>query len=115
MDTETTISALAALAQRTRMEAFRVLVRNEPHGLPAGELAKEIDVPQNTLSSHLSVLSQAELVTSSRKGTTITYRANLPRVREVVSFMLRDCCAGKPEICAPLAADLAACCDEACC
>ena len=115
MDTEATIFALSALAQPTRMEAFRVLVRKEPHGLPAGELAKEIDVPQNTLSSHLSVLSKADLVTSSRRGTTITYRANLPQVRDVVSFMLKDCCGGKSEICAPLAADLAACCEEACC
>jgi DNA-binding transcriptional ArsR family regulator len=107
MESDTAIAALSALAQPTRLEAFRLLVRHEPDGLPAGEIARALDVPQNTLSSHLSVLAQAELVTSLRRGTTITYRANLPELASVVSFLLKDCCGAKSEIYAPLVADLA--------
>ncbi|BCJ91114.1 transcriptional regulator [Terrihabitans soli] len=100
------ISGLSALAQPTRLQAFRLLVTHEPEGIPAGEIARALDVPQNTLSSHLSVLSQAGLVSSKRQGTTIIYRANLEHLRTVISFLLKDCCAGRSEICAPLIADL---------
>lgn len=103
------ISGLSALAQPTRLQAFRLLVKHEPQGLPAGEIARALDVPQNTLSSHLSVLSQADLVSSKRQGTTITYRANLEHLGAVISFLLKDCCAGRTEICAPLIADLTPC------
>ena len=60
METEAAIETLAALAQPTRLEAFRLLVRNEPDGVPAGELARALSVPQNTLSAHLTVLAHAE-------------------------------------------------------
>jgi ArsR family transcriptional regulator, arsenate/arsenite/antimonite-responsive transcriptional repressor len=100
------ISGLSALAQGTRLQAFRLLVKHEPHGLPAGEIARALDVPQNTLSSHLSVLAKAGLATSTRQATTITYRANLAHLSAVIGFLLKDCCAGRAEICAPLIADL---------
>jgi DNA-binding transcriptional ArsR family regulator len=108
------ILGLSALAQTTRLQAFRLLVRFEPEGLPAGEIARELNVPQNTLSSHLAILAKADLVTSTRQGTTITYRANLAHLATVVSFLLKDCCAGRSEICAPLIADLAAATCETC-
>ncbi len=111
MESETTILALSALAQSTRLETFRLLVRHEPEGLPAGEIARALSVPQNTLSSHLSVLARAGLVSSERRGTTITYRADLQRLRGVVGFVLKDCCGGRAEICAPLIADLSSCCE----
>jgi ArsR family transcriptional regulator len=103
------ILGLSALAQTTRLQAFRLLVKHEPEGLPAGEIARALEVPQNTLSSHLSVLSQADLVSSRRQGTTIIYRANLEHLGAVISFLLKDCCAGRSEICAPLVADLTPC------
>lgn len=109
MESDTAILALAALAQPTRLETFRLLVRHEPEGLAAGEVARALSVPQNTLSSHLSVLARAGLVTSERHGTTITYRADLHRLRAVVGFVLKDCCGGRAEICAPLIADLSSC------
>lgn len=110
METEDAILTLAALAQPTRLEVFRLLVRHEPKGLAAGEIAKSLAVPQNTMSSHLAVLSRAGLVSAERFSRSIVYRAELSRFGAVMSFMLRDCCEGRPEICAPLIEDLSPCC-----
>jgi len=94
--------ALAALSQSTRLEAFRTLVQHEPDGLAAGELARILEVPQNTLSAHLSVLSRAGLVISERHSRSIVYRASLAAFQKVALFLLQDCCGGQPEICAPV-------------
>ena len=102
MESENVILALAALAQSTRLEVFRLLVKHEPDGLAAGDIARALAVPQNTMSSHLSVLSRAGLVSAQRFSRSIVYRADLTRFQAVVLFMLRDCCDGRPEICAPL-------------
>lgn len=110
MEKEDAVLALAALAQPTRFEVFRLLVRQEPTGLPAGEIAKSLAVPQNTMSSHLAVLSRAGLVSAERFSRSIVYRAELSRFRDMMLFMLRDCCEGRPEICAPLIEDLSPCC-----
>lgn len=110
MDTQTAIDVLSALAQPTRLEAFRSLVAVEPQGIAAGELARLEDVPQNTMSAHLAVLMRAGLVSGERRGRSILYRANLPSLRELVLFLLRDCCNGKAEVCAPLITALTPCC-----
>jgi ArsR family transcriptional regulator len=110
MESEDVILALAALAQATRLEVFRLLVKQEPKGLAAGDIARALAVPQNTMSSHLAVLSRAGLVSAQRFSRSIVYRADLARFRAVVLFMLKDCCDGRPEICAPLIEDLAPCC-----
>jgi ArsR family transcriptional regulator len=110
MESENAILALAALAQSTRLDVFRLLVKHEPKGLAAGDIARALAVPQNTMSSHLAVLSRAELVTAQRHSRRIVYRADLTRFRAVVLFMLQDCCDGRPEICAPLIEDLTPCC-----
>ncbi len=110
MESIEAISALAALAQTTRLDTFRLLVTREPDGVPAGELARLMAVPQNTMSAHLSILAHAGLVTGERQSRSIIYRANLPRLREMTLFLLKDCCGGRPEICAPLIADLTPCC-----
>ena len=107
MESEDAILALAALAQSTRLDVFRLLVKQEPEGLAAGDIARVLAVPQNTMSSHLAILSRAELVSAQRFGRSIVYRADLTRFQAVVLFMLRDCCDGRPEICAPLIEDLA--------
>ncbi|CAN7681017.1 ArsR/SmtB family transcription factor [Aminobacter sp. LjRoot7] len=109
MDANDTIEALAALAQPTRLEAFRQLAAAEPEGIAAGDLARRLDVPQNTMSAHLAVLTRAGLATSDRQGRSIIYRADLPALRTVLLFLLQDCCDGRPEICAPLIADLSPC------
>lgn len=113
MDSLEAISALAALAQSTRLDTFRLLVRREPNGAPAGELARLMAVPQNTLSAHLAVLSRAGLVSSERRSRTIVYRANLLRLRELTLFLLKDCCDGRSDVCAPLIAELSPCCTKA--
>jgi len=110
MESEDAVLALAALAQPTRLEVFRLLVKREQEGLPAGDIARALAVPQNTMSAHLSVLSRASLVFGKRFSRSIVYRADLTRLREVLMFVLRECCEGRPEICAPLVEDLAPCC-----
>ena len=110
MESEGTVLALAALAQPTRLEVFRLLVHHEPEGLAAGEIAKSLAVPQNTMSSHLAVLSRAGLISAKRFSRSIVYRAELSHLRAVMLFMLKDCCDGRPEICAPLIEDLTPCC-----
>ncbi len=110
MDDEATILALAALAQPTRLDAFRLLVAHEPDGIAAGELAQLLDVPQNTLSSHLAILSHAGLVRGERQSRSIIYRADLAQLRATMLFLVQDCCGGRPELCAPLIAELTPCC-----
>lgn len=110
MDAIEAIAALAALAQTTRLDAFRLLVAREPQGVPAGELARLMAVPQNTMSAHLAILVRAGLATGERRSRSIIYRANLARLREVTLFLLKDCCGGRPDVCAPLIADLTPCC-----
>jgi ArsR family transcriptional regulator, arsenate/arsenite/antimonite-responsive transcriptional repressor len=106
MNNQLAITALAALAQPTRLETFRLLVSHEPDGVAAGELARLLDVPQNTMSAHLAVLARAGLVAGERSSRTITYRACLSQIQALVLFMLRDCCGGRAELCAPLIANL---------
>lgn len=110
MDATIAVDSLTALAQPTRLDAFRLLVRNEPDGLPAGEIARRLDVPHNTMSTHLAILSRAGLIGSAKHSRSIIYRVQLDAVRQLVLYLLRDCCGGKPELCAPLIEDLATCC-----
>lgn len=110
MDEMRAIAALSALSQATRLQTFRLLVAREPDGVPAGELARLIGVPQNTMSAHLSILANAGLVAGARHSRSIIYRADLTRLREVVLFLLKDCCGARADICAPLIADLTPCC-----
>ncbi|MCJ8507500.1 metalloregulator ArsR/SmtB family transcription factor [Rhizobium lemnae] len=110
MDEKNVIDALGALAQSTRLQTFRLLVSKEPEGMAAGEIAKALDVPQNTMSAHLSTLSQAGLVLAERQGRSIIYRADLDGLRAVTLFLLKDCCGGNSQICAPIIAELTPCC-----
>jgi ArsR family transcriptional regulator len=109
MESEQAILALAALAQSTRLDVFRLLAKHEPEGLAAGDIANALTVPQNTMSSHLAILSRAGLVKARRSGRSIVYRADLQSLQSVVLFMLRDCCDGRPEICVPVVESLKPC------
>jgi ArsR family transcriptional regulator len=104
MEAENAILALAALAQSTRLGVFRLLVKHEPGGLAAGDIAKALEVPQNTMSAHLAILARAGLVISERKSRSIIYRANLAAFQDLTSFMVEDCCGGRADLCAPVAA-----------
>jgi ArsR family transcriptional regulator len=117
MKTDIAIEALAALAQPTRLEAFRLLVKHEPDGLPAGEIARRLDVPHNTMSTHLGILNRAGLITVERHSRSLIYRVELKSVRKLVLFLLKDCCNGQPELCTPLIEDISKSCSTsgACC
>jgi len=110
MDPTAAILALAALAQPTRLDVFRLLVKHEPNGLPAGAIAKELAVPHNTMSTHLSILTRAALISPARHGRSIVYRANLETLQSVTLFLLQDCCGGEPALCASLIESITACC-----
>ena len=93
------LSTLAALGQPMRLEIFRLLMRKEPDGLPAGTIAEAIGCPHNTLSTHLSILARAGLVRGTRDGRSIVYRANVDGMRNLIGFLVTDCCDGHPELC----------------
>ena len=107
------ISALAALAQPTRLAIFRLLIKHEPVGITAGVIADTIGAPHNTLSSHLAILVRAGLLRSTREGRTIIYRSNVEGMRALIGFLVSECCDGHPELCNLVAADATACCGPA--
>ena len=110
MDDESLIASMVALSQPTRLATFRRLIAAEPRGIAAGDLARLVGVPQNTLSTHLAILARAGLIEGVRQSRSIIYRAVFARVREVALFLIQDCCGGRPEICDPIVADLTGCC-----
>lgn len=110
MDNGEALACLGALSQGTRLDTFRLLVRHEPDGLPAGEIARQLDVPQNTMSTHLAILTRAGLLRSERQSRSIVYRADLDRLRDVTVFLVKDCCGGRVEVCQPLLTVLLPCC-----
>ena len=109
MDQVSAITALAALAHPTRLNAFRLLVRHEPDGLPTGALVEASGLTQSTFSTHLAVLGQAELVIAERRGRQQIQRANIDVLRNLMTFLAKDCCQGRAELCEPLLADLNCC------
>ncbi len=87
------------MAQPTRLAVFRLLVREGPQGLPAGEVAEKVGVQPATLSFHLAQLERAGLLVSKRQSRQIFYAADFTAMRSLVGFLLDDCCHGRPEIC----------------
>jgi ArsR family transcriptional regulator len=104
MDTSHALAGLSALAQESRLKVFRLLVRRGPEGMAAGDIARSLKLPHNTLSSHLAILSRASLVKSRKESRSIIYSVDLEGTRELLSFLVEDCCRGKREICQPLIA-----------
>ncbi len=104
MDSETAVSALAALAQPSRLAVFRLLVETAPDGAFPGEIAARLDIPQNTLSFHLKNLAHAGFVRSEQNGRFIRYRANTTLMQDLLGFLTRNCCGGDASKCAPSAA-----------
>jgi ArsR family transcriptional regulator len=103
MEIPTAVGALSALAHPGRLEVFRRLVQAGADGMAAGEIARATGSLANTLSTNLNILAAAGLVTSRREGRSIVYAAGYGQMRELIAFLLEDCCGGNPEICAPLA------------
>jgi DNA-binding transcriptional ArsR family regulator len=104
MESPAAVTSLSALAHSGRLEVFRLLVRAGHEGMAAGEIARATGSLANTLSANLNILSAAGLTAARRDGRSIIYTADYDRMRELLAFLMEDCCGGKPEICAPLAA-----------
>lgn len=102
MERTKALTAFAALSQDVRLDAFRALVRAGQDGLTAGEIADLLKVRPNTLSTNLALLHSGGLVTRDREGRSMRYRADFGGVKELLSFLLKDCCGGQTEQCAEL-------------
>lgn len=111
MDIKAAVQALTALAQESRLAAFQLLVRAGEQGLPAGDIARALGVPHNTLSTHLSTLTHSGLVRSRRESRSIIYSVDFHGTRALLAFLLEECCQGAPEVCSPaIDSVLADCC-----
>lgn len=115
METSRALEAFQALSQETRLAALRLLVQAGPNGLPAGFIADRLAVQPSTLSTHLAILERAGLVASRRQQRHIFYSAQYAGLRQLIAFMMQDCCQGRAEICGGLVpTETAACGPSAC-
>jgi ArsR family transcriptional regulator len=99
METKSAVTALAALAQETRLSIFRLLVEVGPEGIPAGVIGEKLEVPAATLSFHLKELSRAGLVTSRPESRFIYYMADFAHMAALMTFLTQNCCKGMPQEC----------------
>lgn len=113
MDLSAAAQSLSALAHEGRLAVFRLLVKAGPDGMAAGDIARRLDTAANTMSSQLLVLSNAGLIRARRDGRSIIYTADYDGMTGLLKFLTEDCCNGRAEICAPLAASVNACCPPA--
>jgi DNA-binding transcriptional ArsR family regulator len=99
MNRDRAVTSLAALAQASRLDAFRHLVQAGPDGLAAGELAQRLGISPPALSFHLRGLAQAGLVRSRQQGRFVYYTAAYDAMQSLVDFLTENCCGGSA--CAP--------------
>ena len=104
MNNQQAVAAFAALAHDTRLRVFRLLVQQGPDGLPAGQIAEQLNVAPPTLSSHLAQLDRAGLVRSWRVERRIFYALEIDGTRHLLRYLTEDCCRGRPELCGDLLA-----------
>ena len=99
METKSAVTALAALAQETRLSIFRLLIEAGPEGIPAGAISEKLEVPPATLSFHLKELSRAGLVTSRQESRFVYYMADFANMAALMTFLTHNCCKGMPQEC----------------
>ena len=99
MEVKSAVCALTALAQESRLKIFRLLVRAGENGCAAGEIASGLEIPAATLTFHLKELSHARLIDSRREGRSIRYFVRINGIRELLTYLMHDCCNGQPELC----------------
>jgi len=109
MDMTRAVNGLSALAHDGRLAIFRLLVKAGPDGMAAGDIARKLDTAPNTMSAQLLVLSNAGLARARREGRSIIYAVDIDRMGDLLLFLTKDCCGGRPEICAPLAHAVSCC------
>jgi DNA-binding transcriptional ArsR family regulator len=108
MEKPDAIAALAALAQASRLDIFRLLVQTGPAGLPAGQIAEKLNLPSATLSFHLNQLKHAGLVTYRRESRSLIYAAEYPAMNALLAYLTENCCQGDPESCGAIPCNTAA-------
>ncbi|PWR02476.1 transcriptional regulator [Meridianimarinicoccus roseus] len=105
MEKTAALDSLSALAQPTRLDVFRLLMQAGPAtGMAAGDISSALGIRANTLSANLSVLLAAGLVRKRRNGRSIRYFPETDQMRELLTFLMEDCCGGNPDLCAPFSA-----------
>jgi ArsR family transcriptional regulator len=101
MEVITAVASLSALAQNTRLGAYRLLVQAGPEGLCAGDIAARLDVPAATLSFHLKELLRTGLVRARQSGRQVIYSTDFVVMHELISYLSEKCCGSEPAVCAP--------------
>jgi DNA-binding transcriptional ArsR family regulator len=109
MHEDQALSAFAALSQEHRLRILRLLIQAGPEGLAAGVLGEKLGAGSSKMSFHLSHLEQAGLVRSHRDGRQIIYSVEIATVSDLIAFLLKDCCGGRPEFCGPAFAAATGC------
>lgn len=111
MELSDAAKALGALGQECRLQVFRLLVQHGSTGMAAGDIANELGVAPSTLSAHLTVMSRAGLIASRKEGRSVIYAIDLEGTRELLAYLVEDCCRAERKVCRPLIASaLARCC-----
>jgi len=101
MEKHDVVAALAALAQDNRLDVFRLLVKAGPQGLAAGQVAKALGIPPNTLTFHFDRLRQAGLIAVRRESRSMIYTAQFDTMNCLVDFLTENCCQGVADECGP--------------
>jgi len=99
MNHKDAVESLAALAHEHRLGIFRLLVRQGPSGMPAGEIAARVGISATNTSFHLKELDRAGLVRATRDGRFVRYAIHVEGMRRLLSYLTEDCCQGRPELC----------------
>ncbi len=92
MDIEHALIAFSAISQETRLRVLKLLIEYGRDGVAAGALSKQLEIPHNTLSFHLSHLSQARLITSKKQGRSMIYAANNDTIQAMIGYLNENCC-----------------------
>ncbi len=102
MENKTAVTALAALAQDSRLAIFRLPVQVGPEGLPAAKIRETLAIPPSSLTFHMKDLSHAGLVQSRQESRFVIYSANYEAMNELLAFLMENCCGGAPCIATPV-------------
>lgn len=99
MESKTATGIFEALSSEARLSIFRLLVKHAPEGLVAGEIARMLDIPKTNLSFHLKTIMHSGLVSMTREGRNIRYKADIPLMLETIAYLTAECCSGNPDQC----------------
>jgi DNA-binding transcriptional ArsR family regulator len=110
MEKKDALDAFGALSQSTRLDVFRLLIKAGEVGMSAGDISDTLGVRQNTMSANLSILARSGLIRNEREGRSIRYFADMDGMRGLLTFLVEDCCGGRPELCQSVIDELACAC-----